>query len=48
MLALLAFISLRVGVITVGDEFGCLTIEFLVGTLDGYLDFFVVDMQPDM
>ena len=48
MLALLTFISLRVGVITVGDEFGCLTIEFLVGTLDGYFDFFIVDMQPDM
>ena len=48
MLALLTLISLRIGVITVGNEFGCLTLEFLVGTLDGYFDFFVVDVQPDM
>ena len=48
MLTLLTLISLGIGIITVGNEFGCLTVEFLVGTPDGYFDFFIVDMQPDM
>ena len=48
VLALLTLICLRIGIITVGDEFGCLTVELFIGTVDRHFDFLVVDVQLDM
>ena len=48
MLTLLTLISLRIGVITVGDEFGGLTVVFLIGAIDRHFDLLVVDVQSYM
>ena len=48
MLTLLPLISLRIGIITGSDEFGGLTVEFLIGAVHRHLDIFVVDVQPYM
>ncbi len=48
VLALLTLICLCIGIITVSDELGCLSVIFLIGTVNGHFDFLVVDMQPYM
>ena len=45
MLALAALIRLSIGVITVGNELGCLSIQFFIRTVDRHFDFLVVDVQ---
>ena len=48
VLALLTLISLRISIITVCDELGCLTVELFIGTVDRHLDLLIVDVQPYM
>ena len=48
MFTLTALIRLSIGVITVGDELGCPTIQFLVIAVHRHFDFLVVDVQPYM
>ena len=48
MLTLLTLISLRISILTVGDELGCPAVELLLGAIDRHFDFLVVDVQPYM
>ncbi len=48
VLTLLTLLSLRIGVITVGDELGCPAVVLLIGTVDRHFDLLVVDVQPYM
>ena len=48
MITLAPLICLCIGIIALGDELGCGTIEFFVVTIDDNLDFLVINVQLNM
>jgi hypothetical protein len=48
MFSLPSFISLRISIIAVSDEFGGSTVVFLVFTIYRHLYLLIVDVQSDM
>ena len=48
MVGLTTTVMPGIGIIALGDELGCGTIEFLFLAVDDHVDFFIVDVQSDM